>query len=250
MSKSESWKVWTAVILILLFSGFVAAVWPYLGGLGGGGAARIPVETEIITINIPPLAVVGFEGLVFEINSFLIFLIMAGAVVVSVIVVGVVLTGINFLISRQVTKTINSEKYQEGNAALEQHEKDKLSKKREGREAATAQQNDYSHWAVIATSLIVLMFAVFLGYLVGDTLFPGRELMRQDQIINITGIIIIAFVLISLLVLLLRINPRKLAAVNETDYGTIPWESITVILLGALILGLGIGFVIFLNLPQ
>ncbi len=75
------------------------------------------------------------------------------------------------------------------------------------------------------------------------------QIVEQDQIVNITTIIIVAFVLIALFVLLLRMNPKRLAAVDETDYDGIPWETITVILLGVLVLGLGIGIVVFLNNP-
>jgi hypothetical protein len=249
LSKSESWKAWTAIILILLFSGFVAAMWPYLTGLSGGGASGVPVEAEIIVITIPPVPEINFEGVVFELSSFQAFLILALVVVVSVFVVGVVIGVLNYLLDRQVTKTVNSDKYQVGNTALQQNEKEKLSKKREGRSAATSQQRDYSRWSVVATSLAILMFALFLGYLVASSLFPTGQISEQDQIVNITGIIIASFVLITLFVLVLRMNPQKLAAIDETDYSGIPWETVTVILLGVLVVGLGVGILVFLNNP-
>lgn len=250
MSKSESWKAWTAIILILLFSGFVAALWPYLTGLGGSSSSGVPVVPETIVITIPPLPVPNLEGgTVIELGSFQAFLILAFVVVVSVVVIGVIIGVINYLLSRQVTKTFDSDKYQERNATLQQHEKEKLLQKQEGRSAVKAQKHDYSHWAVVATSLAILMFAVFMGYLVAGTLFPTGEITEQNQIINITGIIIVAFVLITLLILLLRMNPKRLSAVDETDYSSIPWDTITVILLGVLVVGLGIGIVVFLNNP-
>ncbi len=248
MSKSESWKTWTAIILILLFFGFLAAIWPYLTGFSGGGASAVPVVPETIVITIPPIPGV-YDGTVIELGSFQAFAIVAIVVIASVIVVGVIIGVINYLISRLVTKTVTSDKYQENNTTLQQHEKEKLAQKQEGRSAAKSQQHDYSHWAVIATSLAILMFAVFLGYLVAGTLFPTGEIVEQDQIVNITAIFIIAFVLIALLILLLRMNPKRLAAIDETDYSGIPWETIVVIILGVLVLGLGIGIVVFLNSP-
>ena len=250
MSKSESWKTWTAVILILLVSGFVAAVWPYLTGLSSGGSGGVPVASETIVITIPPLPFPPLEGgFVIELPSFLAFLLLALVVIVSVMVVGVVLTGVNFLISRLVTKTVDSEKYQTDNAALMESEKNKLATKQEGRAAAASQQNDYTRWAVVATSLAILMFAASLGYLVASAIFPNARIIEQDEIVNIAAVFMVAFVLITLFILLLRINPQKLAAVDETDGSSIPWETITVILLGVIVVGLGVGFLVFINSP-
>lgn len=250
MSRSESWKAWTAIIIILLFSGFVAAIWPYLSSsLGGGVGSTVPVEAETVTITIPPIPMINFEGWSITLNGFVIFFILAAVVIGAVVVTGVVITGINYLLARQVKNTQESEKYLEGSNTLEQKEKSKLSEKREGRAADKSQQNDYSRWAVIATSLAILMFAIFLGYLVGSTFYPTGEILEQDEIVNITGIIILAFVLITLFFLFLRMNPRKLAAVDDTDHAGIPWETITVILLGIIVVGLGIGLVVFLNNP-
>jgi uncharacterized membrane protein YeiB len=248
LSRSESWKTWAVVIAILLFSGFIAAVWPLISGFGGGSSAGITFEPETVSIVIPPLP--GLEGgQVITLPSLVAFAIIAVLVIGAVVVVGLIISVLFTPLSKQVTKVNSSEKYQEGNANLQQREKEKLSQKQEGRAAATSQQRDYSHWAVVATSLAILMFAVFLGMLFAATLFPTGQITKQDQIINIAGVIAGAFVLVTLFVLLLRMNPRRLAAVDETDRDGIPWDTIAIVLLGVLVLGLGIGLVVFLNRP-
>ena len=181
--------------------------------------------------------------------SFLAFIILAVVIVGAVIVTGFIITAITLLISKLVRSTLNSDSYQEGNQALQEKEKDKLARKREGREAFKEQQRDYSRWAVVATSLCILMFSVFLGYLVGSTMFPTGQITTEEQVVNISAIIISAFFLVTLFMLLLRMNPRRLAAIDDTDYSGIPWDAIVVILLGFLILGLGIGLIVFLNNP-
>jgi len=85
--------------------------------------------------------------------------------------------------------------------------------------------------------------------LFAGTLFPSGQIMEQDQIINTGSIIAGAFLLLTLFILLLRMNPRRLAAVDETDGDGIPWDTIVIVLLGFLVLGLGIGLVVFLNSP-
>lgn len=243
MSRSESWKTWAVVIVILLFSGFLAAAWPVITSFGGTSSATITFEPETITIVNP------INGEVIEIPSFLAFAVLAFLVIGAVVVVGLIFTVLITPLSKQVIKVNNSEKYQEKNAGMQQRENEKLAKIHEDRPAATSQQRDYSRWAVVATSLAILMFAVFIGLLVAASLFPSGQITEQDQIINITAIITGFFVLVTLFILLLRMNPKKLASMDETDGEGIPWDSIVIILLGVLVLGLGIGLVIFLNRP-
>ena len=83
----------------------------------------------------------------------------------------------------------------------------------------------------------------------GSTLFPEGQIVNQDQIINITAIITGAFFLITLLYLLLRMDRERLDEINARASAGIPWDAIVVILLGALVVGLGIGLMIFLNRP-
>jgi hypothetical protein len=231
------------VIAILLFSGFLAAAWPVITSFGGTSSAALTFEPETITIANP------ISGEVIEIPSFLAFAVLAFLVFGAVVVVGLIFTVLIMPLSKQVIKVNNSEKYQEENASLQQRENEKLSKIQEDRPAATSQQRDYSRWAVVATSLAILMFAVFIGLLVAASLFPSGQITEQDQIINIAAIITGFFVLVTLFILLLRMNPKRLASVDETDSEGIPWDSIVIILLGVLVLGLGIGLVIFLNRP-
>jgi ABC-type multidrug transport system fused ATPase/permease subunit len=248
LSRSESWKVWVTIFAILLFFGFVAAIWPLTASLSGGSSGGVAFEPETIVITIPPLP--GLEGgEIITLNSFVAFAIIAVLVIGAVIVVGLIIALLNLLLSKQTTKVTHSEKYQEGNAALQQRDKERLGQQQENRAAATTQQHDYSRWAVVATSLAILMFAVFTGSLVAGALFPAGQIMESDQLVNITAIIVGAFFLITFLILLLRMNPRRLAAVNETDGEGIPWDTIVIILLGVLVLGLGIGLVVFLNRP-
>lgn len=249
MSRTDSWKTWAVVIAILLFSGFLAAAWPLITSFGGGSAPSITLNPETVTITIPPINAVGFAGLSFEIYSLVAFAVLGVVVFGAVIGVGILFTVLILPLSKQVVKTNDSEEFQERNAKLEKREEEKLAHKREGRAAATSQQRDYSRWAVIATSMAILMFSIFLGFLFASSLFPSPELTTEDEIINIAGVIAAAFALVTLFVLLLRMNPKRLAAVDESDQAGIPWDTIVIILLGVLVLGLGVGITVFLNNP-
>ena len=247
MSKSESSKIWIAVIGILVISGLVAAIWPLLATLGPTGSTGIPVEIQTVTIKIPPIPAIGFGGFTTEINSFLLLIILAVVVVGSVVVAGVIITLLIRLLSRFISKTEADESFQQKSAKLEKNQNDKLKAKQSGNEAVKEQQNDYMRWAVIATSVAILFFVAIFGLLLTGTLFPTGEIIERDEVFNIGLIITGAFLLVTLLLLLFRMNPKKLAAVDTTDNAAIPWETIAVLLTGVIVLGLGIGLMIYFN---
>lgn len=247
MSKSESGKIWIAVIGILIISGLVAAMWPLLSTLGPSGSSGVPVEIETVTIRVPPIPAIGFEGFSIEINSFLLMIILAVVVVGSVVVAGVIITLIMRLISRFISKTEADESYQQKSAELEKSENSKLKAKQSEHEAFKEQQRDYTSWAVIATSGAILLFVAIFGFLFSSTLFPTSQIVENDEIFNIGLIITGIFLLVTLLVLLFRMNPRKLATVDETDNAGIPWETIAVLLTGVIVVGFGIGLMIYFN---
>lgn len=249
MSRTESWKAWLAIFAILIFSGLMAAFWPAISenlfsSFGSSGGSSIPAET----VTFPAVPVPGLDNGI-ELTSVQILLGLSFLVIGAVVVTGIIIALVNVLVSRWVTNVETSDEYLEGTAALERRETAELQVKNKQQPADATQQRDYSRWAVIATSMAILFFAVVLGYMVGSTLFPEGQIVNQDQIVNITAIISGAFFLITLLYLLLRMDRERLDEINARANAGIPWDAIVVILLGALVVGLGIGLMIFLNRP-
>jgi hypothetical protein len=249
LSRTESWKAWLGIFAILIFSGLMAAFWPTIsenlmssfGSFGGSAGMSVPAET--VTLPFPGRD----EGI--TLTSWQILLGLSFIVVGAVVVTGIVVGLINIIISRWITNVETSEDYQEGTATLEQREAAELAQLREEAPADTSQQHDYSRWAVFATSAVILFFAIVLGYLVGSTIFPTGVIVNEDQVINITAIISGAFFLFTLLYLLVRMDRERLDEINASANKGIPWDAIVIILLGALVLGLGIGLIIFINQP-
>ena len=254
MSRTESWKAWLGIIAVLIFSGLMAAFWPSISenlfsalgsvGLSSGGGTPTPAET----VSFPPLPVPGLQAGI-TLTSVQILIGLSFLVIGAVAVTGIIFAIVNVLLSRWVTNVKTSDKYQEGTTALDQREKAELAEEREAHPADKTQQKDYSHWAVFATSMAILFFAVVIGYLVSFTIFPSGQIVNQDQIVNITAIISGAIFLLTLLYLLLRMDRERLDEINAKAQAGVPWDAFVVILLGALVLGLGIGIVIFLNRP-
>lgn len=247
MSRTESWKVWLGIFAILVFSGLMAAFWPAisenllssLGSFGGGTAG----SAETVTLPIP------FSDESITLASWQILLGLSFLVGGAVIVTGIIISVVNVILSRWITKVETSDEYLAGTAALEQRENEELAQQREAQPADQTQQHDYSRWAVIATSMAILFFSVVIGYLVSSSLFPSGQIVNESQVINITAIITAAFFLFTLLYLILRMDRERLDEINARADAGIPWDAIVVILLGALVVGLGIGVMIFLNQP-
>jgi hypothetical protein len=253
LSRTESWKVWLGIFAVLIFSGLMAAFWPaisenLLNAFNSSGSAGSNMRVPAETVTFPPMPVPGLQDGI-TLNSIQILLGLSFLVIGAVVVTGIIISIVNVLISRWITNVETSENYQAGTAVLAQKEAAELAQEREENPAATSQQNDYSHWAVIATSMVVLFFAIIVGYLVGSTLFPSGQIVNEDQIINITAITSGIFFLLTLLYLALRMNRERLDDINNKAKAGIPWDAIIVILFGALIMGLGIGITIFVNLP-
>jgi hypothetical protein len=59
----------------------------------------------------------------------------------------------------------------------------------------------------------------------------------------------IAVILLTLLYLFFRMDYERLTEMNNRDDLSFTWDTIVVIALGALVVGLGIGFTLYLNQP-
>ena len=252
MSRTESWKVWLGILAVLIFSGLMAAFWPAISENlltafnSSSSSTRMSVPAE--TVTFPPMPIPGLQNGI-TLTSVQILLGLSFLVVGAVVVTGIIISLVNVLVSRWITNVETSDSYQEGTATLAQREAAELAQENEASPAHTSQQNDYSRWAVIATSMAVLFFAVIVGFLVGSSLFPTGQIVNADQIVNITAIISGVFFLLTLLYLVLRMDKERIKAINSRANAGIPWDAIIVILFGALVVGLGIGITIFVNLP-
>jgi hypothetical protein len=73
--------------------------------------------------------------------------------------------------------------------------------------------------------------------------------MIGGRLINSALVIVASFVLVALPVIFWLVRPQKLAALARTDRGPIPWDFIAVLLTGLVVVGLGIGLLVYLNVP-
>ncbi len=175
-----------------------------------------------------------------EVNGLLIMAALAGVVAALVIGAGVVLGLINLILSRLATNVETNDSYQEHVKALEQKQNEKLKAIRSDRPADPVPDGNYVRWAAWATGLVILMFVYFLTLLTVRTLAPQAQ--NTTLIVGIVA-------LVTILILALRLRPARLQAIDSTDNEGIPWDTIMVIITGLLVVGVGIGLMVYFNIP-
>lgn len=260
-TKTASMRNWIAIIVILVIFAVVAAIWPSLPiptlelGGGGGSTTRIPSEVEEIEVPELLLPITQGIGLPDTVNAFVIIGILAGLVIVPVVVVGGGIAFIYTLLSRITASVTEDPEFKKTQAALEKREQERIKQMRAGRDAGKMPEHKMPRWSVISNTLIALMFISFFALMLGGTFYPeGLEAItnpftQEKQLVGMGGLLALILSVVALPFLLWRIRPRRLESVNGTDYGAIPWDTIIVIVTGLLVVGLGIGYIVYLNVP-
>ncbi|MCP4360084.1 MAG: hypothetical protein GY796_18925 [Chloroflexi bacterium] len=198
MSRTESWKTWMILVILLLIFGAIAAIWPTLSvslnlGSGSGSSTAIPYESHPIVINIPVTtlptgAEVGGQTIVM---SPLQALLGVTAVTIGLVLgAGIVLGVLYAFLSRLVSKTEASDSYKEHATALNKKEKEKLKEMQDGRAAAPPNNDGMPRWSVISTDLIILLFVYFGATIVATTFFPERVVEIGNELVA-PGLIIV-----------------------------------------------------------
>lgn len=268
MSGNQAWRNWLIIVGLLVVFALITAVWSGLVGrialptLAAESTSSIPVETENIDLEILPIQVtmdllglIKFDSTLFRgyrlegINP---YVAIGGMFGLSVLLIGAVAAPIALLFifgSRQVEHVVESETYKESEARLAAKEKEENKRLNEGREIKS-EPHIRPRWSAISTGLIILMFAWFAALVINGTVFPEGEFITPDgTLINTTSIFVWSIVGVTLLALLAWVRPQSILTSEKTDYGTIPWDTIAVIMTGLIVVGLGIGAMIYIIGP-
>lgn len=263
--KLQTYGLIVALLLVALMSPVIISVANNL--LSGSGRERdevkAPSETEEITIEIDKL-LLG-EELVkipfleklnqdpIKVSAPLLMVILAGIFVGGIVVVGGGLAMTYKFLDNFVLSTKKDSEFQATVTQMEKKQKDELKLINKARPADPIPSHEEPRWSVAATSIIAILFAWTMGYLLAGVFFPGGfvEFKPRDWFVEldiepflVAGSTITTWTFIVLTAILLRfvyrpnvfIAQSDAAANKETDWGLI-W----VIVAGAVIVGIGAG---------
>ena len=244
MSNNQSLRNWVIIIAILLVSGLLTVIWPTMAGAIGGGSAApvVPTEVEIIHLNLP-------TGDTMNLVAWQAMLILAAVVIGLVIAVGVGISILNRLLSSLVTNTAGNEDVQASLANLGAQEKAHLKEMREGRTTDPIPSHQMPRWSRLANGLIIMMFVLFFTMLVNSTFYPMGQVVKDGGLVSTTSRFLWGAVILTLAYFGWRMLPRRAAAPDQVDDNTIPWDFLVVLFMGLLVVGLGIGLAVYLNVP-
>jgi hypothetical protein len=266
VNKNESWRTWVVIIGILVVSGLASAVWPWLSSLGGGESTNIPVETDDIVINIPPLpdtlpgAAGVNEGLPDQLGPWhplLAVAILTGLVLVPIVLTGGLIAGLYTFLDKQANRVKSAEGYQAAQAELKKLEQERVKEMRVDHPApARPKVVGTPRWSVVATVLLIVTFVYFSAYMITQTVVAAPQWNWSNDpgepfLVNPASFVSGIAALLALVACLVIFRRQPAGAIDsgETDFAPVPWGLVWVILSGMLVLGLGLGLIIVFSGP-
>lgn len=272
MSDKESLRNWSILIAVLVGTAVIAGAWPSIVNTFGqrGPAAPTPgMEMPMLEIPIPPSLIPRLDGVIpiadgiFTLNGLVAVIGLTVIVIGAVVVMGAGLAFAYRLLDRATLQEKESETFQQKQAALEQKEKERLQAVREGRDPTPMPEHNMPRWSRLANILIFWLFLIFVGMMLNRTFYPTGEIiltpdmwlyslltrLGQPAILNTGWFFVILPTLLLLPILGWWLQPQWLEAAAAADNGDIPWDFLAVLITGLLVVGLGIGYMIYLAVP-
>lgn len=252
MSKGKAWQTPLIIIGLIVLSAILTITWRTIsGGLMSGGETGRPAGTAV---NIPaePVedVILDLEGLFpslapdyfFEIpaieelnggayNPFTILAILAVVAFGGIIAVGLLLMFITRAADRTMTRVKEDQDYIKAVNNMEKGQQEYFREKNKIAPPNPKPSGVMPRWSALSTALVATALAFFFGTVVGANISHGAQQLFGN-----------VFAVATFAVTFYLVRPSNVFEVDKTDYNRTPWSTIWVILSGAIVVGLGMGF--------
>ena len=252
MSKGKAWQTPLIIIGLIVLSAILTITWRTIsGGLMSGGETGRPAGTAV---NLPtePVedVVLDLEGLFpslapdyfFEIpaieelngeayNPFTILAILAVVAFGGIIAVGLLLMFITRAADRTMTRVKEDQDYIKAVNNMEKGQQEYFREKNKIAPPNPKPSGVMPRWSALSTALVATALAFFFGTVVGANISHGAQQLFGN-----------VFAVATFAVTFYLVRPSNVFEVDKTDYNRTPWSTIWVILSGAIVVGLGMGF--------
>jgi hypothetical protein len=253
LNKTESLRNWLIILVLLIVTGVVTAVWPLLN-LGvslGFGPARPPAESPTIVFPVPAFLVemLGTEIVLTSAQILLAFVVLLISVAITTGVVGLVLSFLIRMLDKSATAVANDPEYQGHVTTLEKRQQEKLKNVRANSPKPNTPEAYVYHLDPMSLSLLILLIVGLIGTLIYGSLAPTGEFTLLGQTFSSALPILLVLYVITIPLLAWRVRRQWLLSIAEKDHAPIPWDFVAVLVAGLLIVGIGLGLMLFLNNP-
>lgn len=252
MSKGKAWQTPVVIIGLIIVSALLTATWRTIssGLLAGGGDNRPSAATVDLPTEPSENVVLDMEGLFPSLAPDYFFQVEAiknldkqefgplqtlGFLTVvafgGILMVGLLITGLVRMGDRSTAAMKADQDFIKATNNLTKAQQEYVRENGKAKPPTPKPSGVMPRWSALSTALV----ATFLAYFLGTVVSAGISEENSGVFTNILAIL--TFVVVSFLV-----RPNNVFDVDKTDYNRTPWSTIWVILSGALVLGLGMGF--------
>ncbi|MCB0035411.1 MAG: hypothetical protein KDE51_15370 [Anaerolineales bacterium] len=248
MEKLKSLQTPLVIIVLVVVAGFLTVVWPSISGgfASGGGSGNVdvsePLTSSTVNLDLDGMFYTIAGDYLFQVpafqnlddtayNGLAVLGILAAVVIGGVVVVGLLIMLLVRAGDRSTEALKESEDYKNAITEMENAEKAYIKTNMQQNPPKEKPSGLMPRWSVISTSLLFGVLAYWFGVVVGAEVSPELE-----------GTFGSIFGVIALGVSFYSFRTSNIYTVDATDYNRTPRGTLWVILSGAIIVGLGMGF--------
>ncbi|MCA9937408.1 MAG: hypothetical protein KC418_02105 [Anaerolineales bacterium] len=247
---------WGIVVILLIFSGLASVGWPILRGQLSGGARieRVRPPEPPITLSLPelvskrvPASMLNEAGNL-EMEPPIALAVLAAIAIGGIAVTGGLIAFAYTLIDRGVQNAKANETFQATLNELDKRENERVKATRSQRPSKPIPSHAMPRWSVVSTSLIFIVFAIFISTALSESFFPEGEIITGNGgILNPHTLFILGGVALTAIVLGLVFRPQLLLSAQKGEDAGIPWDTIYVILTGVIFIIIGVGLIFWVR---
>lgn len=237
MNTKESTKTWVFILLFMVATSILSALWPTLTD---SGSDMVATPNETIYVQIPLVDK--------EVAAPIAMAAIAAGSTVLIIVVGVGITMLFTLFAKFVRKEEESDSYKENTAALVTREKESLAAENKGRTTGGISDPRLKKWPTWGTAILVLFLVGALSMMASRLLWPPFGTDVVDGEIVSKGMNFVMFMVsVTAVILAVFLKPSYVNNIDKTDGDSAPWTLYWVVMLGLLVVGLNFGYMLYLG---
>lgn len=257
------------VAAVVVVSGLLSAVWPLLTGRAGAAEMETATEREPIVIQLKdyPLGpeVLLKTPVLQDLDGQEIDPLLATGILVAVSfgllgAMGLPLALIYARLDKTATTTKEDKEVQNKLTQLNRKGEEQLKEQRKAQPAMPIPPHKMPRWSAVSTSLVLVMFTMFIGAMLSFLFVPGGEIQVGRHVLSAMTPFVWGLVALTILAAVVLLRPRTLDALEATDNQVVAlsnlrpsslsmllWWGFVLVVFGTIIAGILFGLVSLLG---